>query len=151
MTAGQTLAIKPTVSFTSTLILWGLVISAAAEIPEELRSTANAWSFLADMSRRCETHLQVYGYPGVHEEVCQDFEAQYTRLGSEFSEKRQAFEDAARVIDASPSYAVRVEWQFFMQRLQAPTDQVFKVMQHIIFLRQNELDRKKKSAPGKKK
>jgi hypothetical protein len=117
------------------LTIGGLIASVAAEIPEDLRVTANTWAFLASMGRRCETRLEWQGYAGVHEDVCRDFEAQYARISAEFSEKQKAFRSAARAIDASSSRAAQLEWDFFMQGFQASTEQVFKAMQHILFLK----------------
>jgi hypothetical protein len=83
------------------LALGGLIVSVAAEIPEDLRSTANTWAFLASMGQRCETRLEWQGYAGVNDEVCQDFQDQYTHVSTEFSAKKDAFEDAARAVDAT--------------------------------------------------
>jgi uncharacterized protein (DUF2164 family) len=139
-----------TIPLTSVLVLWGLTIMAAAEIPGDVRSTANTWAFLASMGQRCETRLQVYGYAGVHDEVCRDFEDQFTRINAELRAKKEVFLDAARAADATQSLAVRMEWTFFLQGFHDSQAQVFKTMEHILFLRQNEIDRKKKPERGKR-
>jgi hypothetical protein len=133
------------------LVLWVLMTSVAAEIPGDLRAVANTWAFLAAMGQRCDTRLEVFGYAGLSEEVCLDFEAQYTRVSEEFSATRQSFEDAARAVEASGSQAVKMEWHLFMHDFEASTTQVFKAMQHVIFLKQNELDKRKKPERGKRK
>jgi hypothetical protein len=92
------------------LALGGLIVSVAAEIPEDLWSTANTWAFLASMGQRCETRLEWQGYAGVNDEVCQDFQDQDTHVSTEFSAKKEAFEDAARAVDATRgTHKIRAE------------------------------------------
>jgi hypothetical protein len=55
------------------LVLGGLIASVAAEIPADVRATAETWGFLAAMGRRCETRLEWLGYAGTQEDVCRDF------------------------------------------------------------------------------
>jgi hypothetical protein len=131
------------IALTLMLALWAFMIPVSAEIPSDLQSVANTWEFLAAMGRRCETHLEWQGYAGVNEEVCLDFQKQFARVSAEFSTKAAAFEEAARAVDATQSLAERTEFNFFMQRLQASTEQAFKAMQHILFLKQNEIDKRK--------
>jgi hypothetical protein len=134
----------------SVLVLWGFTIRVSTEIPEDLQSTANTWAFLASMGRRCETRLQVYGYAGVDDEACRDFEDQFARISAELSAKKEAFLDAARAVDASQSLAVHMEWKFLIQGFQDSQAQVFKAIEHILFLKENEIGRRKKPARGKR-
>jgi hypothetical protein len=133
------------------LVLAVCITGGAAQIPQDLQAMANTFSFLAALGTRCETRLEVYGYTGVSDEVCQDFERQYARVTEEFSAKRASIEAAMEAAVTSPSLAVRMEWEFFMRDFETATQKVFKAMQHIIFLRQTEVDKRKQSERGKRK
>ena len=133
------------------LVTAGGPATAAAQIPPELRTVANTWAFLASMGRRCETRLQWQGYAGVHEDVCRDFERQYDRVTTEFLGAQDVFDTARSAADAARSYAARVEWDLFLHEFQRSTQQVFKAMDHIIFLRESEAEKRKKPESRKKK
>jgi hypothetical protein len=79
----------------------------AAEVPEELKQAAHRLEFVAQLARRCDTDMRIFGADGIYERDCQMFVEEFTQAQQTIMGMRQGFLEQLQEAERSGNVALK--------------------------------------------
>ena len=109
--------------------------AASLDVPDDLKTHAYRVEFLANMARRCDLRLSIFGKDGLSDPICRDFIAKVTPVITVDPKTTERWETISGQVDRSTNGGVHMQWNAFYTQLLRDLKTIGKTQDHILFLR----------------